>query len=199
MAKLEALEWYWDEAITAEDSVSTNAAELNRFLASVEKRAFRMAEIAVGDREEALDLVQDAMCKLAEKYAARPSDEWGPLFHRILQSRIRDWYRRSKVRKRLFGWLPATSAAETDVAEVQDQACVEPLRQLESENFGPALIAALQQLPIRQRQVFLLRVWEGLDVKQTAAAVGCAEGSVKTHHFRAIKALRRILSEYDSD
>lgn len=171
---------------------------LNRFLVEVERRAFRMAYIATGSREDALDIVQDAMLKLAQNYAVRPSDEWPLLFQRILQSRVRDWYRRSKVRSYwnvLVGGLtgedrdnPLSYVAETDAREPQAQALRDgAMKRLEQ---------GVQQLPLRQQQAFLLRVWEGLDVAQTARAMGCSQGSVKTHFSRAVHALRDMLEDH---
>ena len=167
---------------------------------SVERRALRMAEIAVGQREEALELVQDAMLKLAEKYAHKSAEEWGPLFQRILQSRIRDWYRRTKVMRRVITWWHRDTGDDQKDAQpellVADEQAIEPPRELASEQFATALTEALQSLPLRQRQVFLLRVWEGLSVKQTAAAIGCGDASVKTHYFRALQTLRGKLAEH---
>jgi len=171
---------------------------LNRFLAGVEKRAFRMAQLATGDVDEALDLVQEAMLTLARRYARRPEAEWAPLFHRILQNRIRDWYRRRKVRNGLMAWLRRDDP----------DAAADPLENLPTaENRGPAaqadnlalhdrLARALSELPLRQQQTFLLRVWEGLDVKDTARAMGISSGSVKTHYSRAVHALREKLGDF---
>lgn len=179
-----------------------NHQALERFLARVEKRAFRMAQIATGDAEEALDIVQDAMFKLAEKYADKDEAEWGALFHSILQSRIRDWYRRSRVRRRILGWLAPARDRDDDGDEpdpfqqVEDCAGRSPEQRLHEGRGMESLERALRELPLRQQQAFLLRVWEGLDTRETAAAMGCAEGSVKTHYSRAVHALREKLDEY---
>lgn len=171
--------------------------QLNFFLARIERRALRIAELAVRQREEALDLVQESMLKLAEKYADKPEQQWAPLFYRILQSRIRDWYRRQGSRGRLFGVIRAWAGGENDdpLLAVADSA-PDPARQLELTQVAPALLEALQRLPLRQQQVFLLRAWEGLDVEQTAAAMRCGTGSVKTHYHRAIQALRGLLRDH---
>ncbi|MEP7314957.1 MAG: RNA polymerase sigma factor [Pseudomonadota bacterium] len=172
---------------------------LDSFLAGVERKAFRMAQIALRHEEDALDAVQDAMMQLVRSYAQRPSDEWPPLFYRILENRIRDMQRRRTVRGRVMAWLPWNSDdpdAEADsVAQAPDPA-PGPVLQLEGDEIMLALQAALQRLPDRQRQVFLLRNLEGLDVSDTAAAMGCSEGSVKTHYFRALQALRVQLGEF---
>ncbi len=167
-------------------------------MVSVERRAFLIARMAVGDREEALDLVQDAMLRLVENYGARPKDEWGPLFQRILQSRIRDWYRRSRVRHRFRVWLGRGDEANAgDPLEQQpDRASAAPDKRAHTSQTISALEGALAELPLRQRQAFLLRVWEDLDVAQTAKAMSCSEGSVKTHYFRAVRALRERLTDY---
>ncbi|NIA26420.1 MAG: RNA polymerase sigma factor [Desulfobulbaceae bacterium] len=173
--------------------------QLNQFLAEVERRALRMAEIAVRDRDEALDLVQDAMIKLARNYAARPSAEWTPLFFRILQNGIRDWHRRQKVRNRVMVWFGRSTSGDGDydvVANVPDPAGRTPDEQLETNEAMQHLESAVQQLPGRQREAFMLRTFEGLNVAATATAMGCSDGSVKTHYSRAIHSLRETLGEY---
>lgn len=185
---------------TAGETALDNIAQLNEFLAGVERRALRMAEFAVGGREDALDLVQEAMIKLAEKYGRRPPDEWASLFYRILQSKIRDWYRRERVRGKRFAWgWRDDGAGENDPLQTHADPAAGPLRQLVSDRTAPALIDAIRRLPLRQQQVFLLRAWEGLDVGQTAVAMRCGAGSVKTHYHRAVQALRRSLRDYQWD
>ena len=159
----------------------------------------RMAHLATGDKDEALDLVQDAMLKLAQKYAQRPEEEWGPLFHRILQSRIRDWYRRERVRNRLrefFHGSQDEEEGEDPLAQVADQAAPAPDEEVQRKRACAALDVALRALPLRQQQAFLLRIWEELDVAQTAQAMGCSQGSVKTHLFRALQVLRQRLGAH---
>ena len=172
---------------------------MDSFLAEVERRAFRMAQVALRHEQDALDAVQDAMMQLVRSYAQRPSDEWRPLFYRILENRIRDMQRRRTVRGRVMAWLPWTgddAEAEADpMAQAPDPA-PGPVAQLEGDEIMIALQAALQLLPERQRQAFLLRSLEGLDVAETAAAMGCSEGSVKTHYFRALQHLRAQLGEF---
>ena len=153
----------------------------------MEKRAFRIAQIASGDREEALDIVQDAMLTLVNKYASRPENEWGPLFHRILQSRIMDWHRRTRVRSRWRVWLNLSDETQEDPLDnLKTEHSVLPERQDGNERMVSDLEHALEQLPTRQQQAFLLRVWEGMDVAETARAMGCSLGSVKTHYSRAV-------------
>ena len=171
---------------------------MDRFLAGVERRALRMAELAVGNRDDALDLVQEAMLGLVRKYSQKSEDEWGALFYRILQSRIRDWYRRSKVRYRVFGWLGQRYDPDEDdhadpIQQAADPAAPDPQRLVGNEHAMMQLEQALQALPLRQQQAFLLRSWEGLDVSETAYAMGCSEGSVKTHYSRAVHKLREQL------
>ena len=188
---------------TSEPSTGTRALQkeeqLNRFLADVERRALRIAEIAVRDRDEALDLVQNAMIKLVRKYADRPGDEWPPLFYRILQNGIRDWHRRQAVRNRVMVWFGRGSADDDDfdiVAAAPDPIGRAPDEELENEEAMDSLEVALRALPARQREAFVLRTFEGLDVAGTAVAMGCSEGSVKTHYSRAIHSLRETLGEY---
>jgi RNA polymerase sigma-70 factor (ECF subfamily) len=172
---------------------------MDRFLAGVERRALRMAELAVGNRDDALDLVQDAMIALVKNYSTRPEADWAPLFHRILQSRIRDFYRRSKVRNRLFAWLGRANDADEDgdpIAEFADPKDARPEHTLAGRAAIEQLESALQELPLRQQQAFLLRSWEGLDTTATAQAMRCSEGSVKTHYSRALARLRERLQEH---
>ncbi len=171
---------------------------LNRFFADVEKRALRIAEISVRDRDEALDLVQDAMIKLARNYSGRPPDEWAPLFYRILQNRIRDWQRRQMIRNRVMVFFRrGTDDDERDpIAAAPDLAGRTPDEQLQSREAMQSLEHALTGLPGRQREAFMLRTFEGLDVAGTAAAMGCSAGSVKTHYSRAIHSLRETLGEH---
>lgn len=173
---------------------------LDQFLAGIERRAFRIAQIATGDTDEAMDLVQDAMLKLVERYSTRDDVEWGPLFHTILQHRIRDWYRRTKVRNRWRQWLSKggeEADAQYDPLEsVADTSQPSSEEQLALKRAAGALDQALRTLPFRQQQAFLLRAWEELDVAQTATAMGCSQGSVKTHYFRAIHTLRKLLGDH---
>jgi RNA polymerase sigma-70 factor, ECF subfamily len=171
---------------------------LESFLAQVERKAFRMAQIALRHEQDALDAVQDAMLQLVRRYAARPAAEWPPLFYRILQNRIRDLQRRRTVRGRVISWLPWNGDDDQGadpVAQAPDHTPGPPA-QLQGEQLLQALEAALAALPARQRQAFLLRNFEGLDVAQTAASMGCSQGSVKTHYFRALQALRAQLGEF---
>ena len=173
--------------------------QLNQFLASVERRALRFAEIAVRNRDEALDLVQDAMIRLARNYAGRPEAEWTPLFYRILQNGIRDWHRRQMVRNRVMVWFGRTSEPSDDydpVAQAPDPIGRTPDEQIESQQTMEKLEHAVLDLPARQREAFMLRTFEGLDVAGTALAMGCSEGSVKTHYSRAVHTLRDVLGEY---
>lgn len=171
---------------------------LNRFFADVEKRALRIAEISIRDRDEALDLVQDAMIKLARNYAGKSVAEWTPLFYRILQNRIRDWQRRQAVRKKVMVWFGRNGEEDAydAVAAAPDPAGRTPEQQLEGQEAMVCLEQAVAGLPARQREAFMLRTFEGLDVAGTASAMGCSEGSVKTHYSRAVHSLRNTLGEH---
>lgn len=186
------------EQATGADALQTER-QLNRFFAEVERRALRIAEIAVRDRDDALDLVQDAMIKLAQKYMARPMDEWTPLFYRILQNGIRDWHRRQNVRRRVMVFFGRGTNAEADydpVAEAADPAGRAPDEELENREAMGELERAVGALPARQREAFMMRTFEGLDVAGTAVAMGISEGSVKTHYSRAVHSLRESLGDH---
>jgi len=178
--------------------------EISAFLAGVERRAFKQAMYAVRDDEAALDIVQDAMLKLTEKYADKPAAELPMLFQRILQNTIHDHFRRQKVRST---WTVLLSAfgdkgekdedydpLETLPAKSDSNAAIDPAIALERGQIVGLIEQALTRLPARQREAFLLRYWEELDVAETAAAMGCSEGSVKTHCSRAVRALAEALS-----
>ena len=176
----------------------TQSRALNQFLAGVELKAFKIAQAALRHEDDALDAVQDAMLQLARAYAGRPPEEWKPLFYRILENRIRDMQRRRTVRGRVMAWLPLRGEDDDEDLDPVAQAPSlepQPVRRLELDEAVGALEQALARLPPRQQQAFLLRTLEGLDVAQTAQAMGCSEGSVKTHYFRAVQALRAQLGE----
>jgi RNA polymerase sigma-70 factor (ECF subfamily) len=180
------------------DSTSVSTLALEKFLAEVEKRAYRMAVIATGNREDALDIVQDSMFKLAERYQKRDAEEWPPLFYRILQSKIRDWYRRTKVKNRVLRFFSVRQNDEglEEIETIADPVNNQPDQALKNSRAISELDKAVGQLPLRQQQALMLRLWEGLDVKQTAKAMGCSDGSVKTHYSRAVHVLREKLGDH---
>ncbi len=190
--------WEADSPAALEDVSLDRVRALDRFLSDVEQRAFRIARIAVRHDEDALDIVQDAMLQLARRYGERPSEEWRPLFYRILQNRIRDCQRRRLYRSRFAGWLPGASPDETEQRDPMGSAPDRgptPAERASMDEAMQALEKALADLPARQQQAFMLRNFEGLDVAQTASAMGCSEGSVKTHYSRAVHTLRAKLAE----
>ena len=178
-------------------------SELSTFLEGVERRAFKQALYAVREEQAALDIVQDAMLRLAEKYGARPGAELPMLFQRILQNAIRDWFRRQKVRS---GWMTLFSSLLPGRTEGDEQDPLETLAaagesnreelpgvRLERFQVVEIIEQEIARLPLRQRQAFLMRYWDELDVADTARAMGCSEGSVKTHCSRAAHALATAL------
>lgn len=182
----------------------SSAAELDQFLSSIERRAYKHALFAVRDNHVALDIVQDAMLKLAEKYSGKAAEELPLLFQRILQNTIRDHFRRQKVRS---AWVTLFSSLQPKHDE-EDFDPLDMLKDEENQATPAAPYEALQQkqlitiieqammiLPARQREAFLLRYWEGLDTTETAFAMGCTEGSVKTHCSRATHALAEVLKK----
>jgi RNA polymerase sigma-70 factor (ECF subfamily) len=190
----------WDGPAPApEEAALDQTRELEKFLGEIERRAFRMAQVALRDPDDALDVVQDAMLKLARSYGAKPSAEWRPLFYRILQNGIRDLQRRRTVRKRFMVWLPGPkddpdNEAQDPMDNVADATPDAPELLMQAEAMRK-LETSLRDLPARQREAFMLRNFEGLDVAETASAMGCSEGSVKTHYSRAVHALREQLGE----
>jgi RNA polymerase sigma-70 factor (ECF subfamily) len=184
-----------------QESTQHSSRALEGFLAGVEAKAFRIAQIALRHEDDALDAVQDAMLRLVRSYSSRPPEQWRPLFYRILENCVRDMQRRRSVRGRVLTWYhralgdDAAEGASDPLEQVSDPAPIPPA-QAQTDETMRALDAALARLPARQRQAFLLRNLEGLDVAATAKAMGCSEGSVKTHYFRALQTLRTQLAEY---
>ena len=184
----------------------TNLVQLDDFLEKSERRAYQMALYASRNQEDALDIVQDAMMTLAQKYGDKPSGEWGPLFHRILQSKIHDWYRRHNVRTKWHGLIsfsPNDSGngqkdeqVNNTIENTPEQKNTKPDDRLAQSRAMKLLSEAVENLPQRQQQAFLLRSWEGLNVAETAAAMNCSQGSVKTHYSRAIHSLRELLGDH---
>ena len=180
------------------------AQELANFLAEVERRAYKQTAYAVRDDHAALDIVQDAMLKLAEKYADKPVTEYPMLFQRILQNTTKDFWRRQKVRNM---WTTLFSSfgnqnedEEFDILETLESSdnehAEDPEEQLERSQTIAIIEESLKKLPTRQREAFVLRYWEDMDVAETAEAMGCSEGSVKTHCSRAVHALASMLEKH---
>ncbi len=192
-----------------DNAVDRNSNQtLDTFLAGVEQRAYRMAYIATSNKDDALDIVQDAMMTLVNKYSQRHYNEWPPLFYRIIQNTIRDWYRRQSVRNKFRQWFSGNGSADSDLEQDWESQAMQQAVNLkndptadQNQNDGAMLqlMSALNQLPVRQQQTFLLRCWEGLDTKQTAAAMSISEGSVKTHYSRAVHELRNQLGDHYGD
>ena len=176
--------------------------ELSDFLKSVEKRAFKRSMYHVRDQDAALDIVQDSMMKLAEHYGDKPPAELPMLFQRILSNTTLDWFRRQKTRRAVFSNMSDFESPDGDgdfdlleafagaSASEQIESAEESTRRLE---VLAAIELQITALPPRQREAFLMRYWEEMDVAETAAAMGCSEGSVKTHCSRAVQALAKAL------
>jgi RNA polymerase sigma-70 factor (ECF subfamily) len=182
-----------------------NSQELSDFLRDVERRAFKQTVYAVRDEHAALDIVQDAMMKLSEKYSAKPANEFPMLFQRILQNTMRDFWRRQKVRNIWTSLLSSFSVTgedgeESDPLEVISSADNnvrdDPSSQLEQRQTMALIEDALTKLPSRQREAFVMRYWENMDVAETALAMGCSQGSVKTHCSRAVRAMAASLEKH---
>ncbi len=190
-----------DETGLDREGALDSSAAIEAFLREVEARAYRIAVLGIRDRDEAFDVVQDAMIRLVRRYARRPADEWRPLFYRILQNRIRDVQRRRSVRNRVLSFFGGgDSEDEYDpISAAPGPSGDNPLERVVAADALQALEEALRRLPERQRQAFTLRNFEGLDVMQTATAMQCTEGSVKTHYSRAVHRLRELLREHGEE
>jgi RNA polymerase sigma-70 factor (ECF subfamily) len=185
--------------------IMATVKELSDFLEAVQRRAFKQTVYAVRDEHAALDIVQDAMMKLADKYGNNPAEELPMLFQRILQNTMRDFWRRQKVRNlwtTLLSSFGQNAEGEDrdplETIDVEDNSD-EPSAQLERSQTIKLIEAALEKLPARQREAFVLRYWEDMDVNETASVMGCSGGSVKTHCSRAVRALASELKKQGLD
>lgn len=189
----------WIDPVADSHQRAAQTHAMDAFLAGVERRALIIAELATRNREDALDLVQDAMLAFVASYGNKSQEQWPPLFHRVLQNRIRDWHRRQGVRNRWRGWLKGFGAGDAEddqidpLQQAPDPAGRTPEELLALHDAGDVLLEAIAELPLRQQQAYVLRTWEGLDVAETARAMGCSAGSVKTHLSRAMSNLREKL------
>ena len=176
--------------------------ELSDFLKNVEKRAFKRTVYHVRDEDAALDIVQDSMMKLAQHYGDKPPAELPMLFQRILSNSTLDYFRRQKTRNAVFSNMsdfePDGGDGDFDLLEAfAGAADSEQIESAEDVTRRAQILREIelqiQALPTRQREAFLMRYWEEMDVAETAAAMGCSEGSVKTHCSRAVQALAKAL------
>ncbi|MEX2151448.1 MAG: RNA polymerase sigma factor [Steroidobacteraceae bacterium] len=184
----------------AREAIVDRERSLERFLAGIERRALRIAQMLLRDHAEAEDAVQDAMIRLVRRYGGHPEQQWQPLFYRILRNRIFDAQRKRRVLGVLQAWR--NDAAADGTAPDPVESAVDPAGTPEQALEGGQLLARIEQvlagLSSRQREAFLLRNFEGMDVAGTAIAMGCSEGSVKTHYHRAVQALQKALGEWNS-
>jgi RNA polymerase sigma-70 factor (ECF subfamily) len=188
---------------TPEPGTDSFSSPMDRFLAGVEHKAFKIAVYALRDNQTALDVVQDAMFKLVEKYSNKPESEWPPLFFTILNNRITDirrWRKLREVGGKTISLFRNHGDGEEDLLETGlgtelNSPRMQPEKVLLSKQIRERIDSALENLSDRQRQVFMLREWQGMSVRDTATVLGCSEGSVKQHHFRAMRCLREQLNE----
>lgn len=193
-----------DNSATIAESRALPYETMEEFLKYIDRRAFHMARLNTGDIETSLDIVQEAMYKLVQKYSAKPKEEWKPLFYQILSRKLTDYYRRKAVRDKVFIW--SKPQTEDDQELLVDPSLNAPGSHSETPHEMhmrsqriTKLNESVQQLPHRQRQAFMLRCWEGLSTNDTALAMGCSQGSVKTHYSRAMHSLREMLEDYRND
>ena len=171
---------------------------MEEFLKSVEKNAFRMIQIATGGSDDALDILQDSMMAFVRNYSKKNELEWKPLFYKVVQNKIRDWFRKEKLKRLFFACVPGRRSHDSEnlhnpIESVRDKKVIDPLTGIKTSQAMERLHDVLNQLPRRQQQVFLLRAWEGLSTKEAAMAMNCTEGTVKTHYFRAVNKLKHEL------
>jgi RNA polymerase sigma-70 factor (ECF subfamily) len=194
--------FYGPDIITVKVDADTASDEqappltMEVFLADIEKKAYHMAALATSSHADALDLLQDSMIKLVTNYADKHSEQWKPLFYKILQNRIRDFHRHQKVKNLLFFWKSATAddeAEEWPPAQTDATNADTPEADMARTQQQNAALVHLKTLSDKQQQCFLLRSWEGLSTAQTAEVMGCSEGSVKTHYSRAVTKMRTLM------
>jgi RNA polymerase sigma-70 factor, ECF subfamily len=168
------------------------------FLKSVEKKAFRIIEIATGGADDTLDILQESMMAFVRRYSAKDESEWRPLFYKVVQNKIKDWLRKEKLKRLFFFSMPAHYQEESEIMPdpidtAPDLQTANPLTDAKTSQAIARLHIVLKNLPRGQQQVFLLRAWEGLSTQETATAMNCTEGTVKTQYFRAINRLKEKL------
>jgi len=193
----------FDTIDTKNQTPDAPPASMEAFLVEIEKKAYHMAAFATHSHADAMDLLQDAMIKLVTNYADKPAEQWKPLFYKILQNRIRDWHRQQKVKNLIFFWQsPQNQGDDTDDwlldSQAKDDNGQSPESDIVKSRQQQAALKHLATLSEKQQQSFLLRSWEGMSTAQTALAMGCSEGSVKTHYSRAVTKLRELM-EADCD
>jgi len=192
-----------DDSISREKTNPTNDdyQTMEQFLCYIEQRAFHYIRASVGNIEDTHDIVQESMYKLVQKYAVKSPAEWKPLLYRIMSSKVTDFHRRRAIREKFIFQTPARVPVEEDYLQSQALDAIArdseaPLPSLERELRVDKLIQSIRELSLRQQQAFMLRCWEGMSTKDTAIAMGCSEGSVKTHYSRAMIQLREQLEDY---
>ena len=177
--------------------MASNDLTMEQFLVEIEKKAYRMIVISIGDHGDAMDILQDCMIKLVTKYSQHPSEQWKPLFYKMLHNKITDWHRHQKVKNLLFFWKSETSeegdSKHLDNVADDSSGHKSPIEALEQAQLHQTVIHALSELSVKQQQCFLLRSWEGLSVADTAQIMGCSQGSVKTHYSRAVAKIKQTL------
>lgn len=177
--------------------VTESIETIDDFLQSVEKRAYKMAVVSLRDHHEALDVIQDCMIKLVTNYGERSVSELKPLFYRILQNKITDWHRHQKLKNLIFFWQTDNDGSDSDgwldSASAEINSMTTPEDELRHEQTKQLVAKALACLSLQQQQCYLLRSWEGFSVADTAEILGCSQGSVKTHYFRAMAKIKEVL------
>ncbi len=180
-------------AVLAFFSRKARELALEQFLAGVERRALQSALLTTRREADALDIVQEAMLQLVQSYRANGADEWPKLFQRILQHKIVDWVRSRQRQQGLYQTLDSEDDEEPWL-QVADPRDINPAAILMAQQDLQRVLQALEELPLRQRQCFLLRAWEGFDTESTATALNISTGSVKTHYARALAKLSSALT-----
>jgi len=183
--------------MTSEDKKISQRARIDRFLSSVQNSGYRMAQLATSNRDDALELVQESMMQLVKRYSDRPDNELKVLFYRILSSKTTDWYRKTAFRSKFHAFFSNQSYQQGDpVQQLTADYQLPASEELENTRMIENLMMALKKLSKRQHQTFLLRAWQGFNVKETATIMGCSTGSVKTHYSRALQMLRTQLGDH---
>lgn len=175
---------------------------LKLFMQEISGRALVMMESAChGQQDIAMDLVQEAFIALHQYYANKSTEEWYPLFYTILNNKMQDWRRKEARRQQRFGWLKLNPLQDDtdETYDIPDKTQIEPSIALLQELTVKEIYSAVQALPVRQQQAFMLRAWEGFDTATTANIMNCSEGSVKTHYHRAIQSLKSTLAHLNSN